>query len=166
MDCTDERPPKLYPNNGEKLCILFNNVYYEAFQIYKKYLKNSRRYNVFVLLPLSPLYRFTLCVYIVLSFIYMYTYIYVWGICIYSKIYTQLFAEPLESSLWLFKQFIHKYLSLLGLIYVNPMYGGWDVHTYQASILHSWLRQEGTLLWPAERPLKLGSPLNPFWATY
>ena len=43
---------------------------------------------------------------------------------IYSKIYTQLFAEPLESSLWLFKQFIPKYLSLLGLIYVNPMYGG------------------------------------------
>ena len=43
---------------------------------------------------------------------------------IYSKIYTQLFGEPLESNLWLFKQFIPKYLSLLGLIYVNPMYGG------------------------------------------
>ena len=87
-------------------------------------------------------------------------------ICMYSKIYTQLFTEPLGSSLWLFKQFIPKYLSLLGLIYVNPMYGGWDVHSYQASILHSWLRQEGDLLWSAERPLKLGSPLNPCWATY
>lgn len=168
MGYTDERPPKLYLNNGEKLHVLFNNVYYEASQIYKKYWKNSRRNTLDTMILFCFLYlHCTDSFYVWIMFYHLSICIHIcMRVRIYSKIYTQLFGEPLESNLWLFKQFIPKYLSLLGLIYVNPMYGGWDVHTYQASILHSWLRQEGALLWSAERPLTLGSPLNPCWATY
>lgn len=86
----------------------------------KEQYKGHPTYNsYFVLFSLSTCVRiYPLCLYFILQLVYMYMHIYeniFMRICIYGRIYIQLFAESPESNLWLSQHFTPTYFSLYRL---------------------------------------------------